>query len=163
MSLEGLKSYWRVWASKQDKGDPFFFFGNKKGEGEQEEEDKGEDKKKKKKEEEEEEEEDKEETHSRGKKISLPASSTPEFDIDRGVPQPCQCDTPALRTLCLQQLVSKLGAGSVFHKLTKQVDALKVSPVSIIKISLTHEMILGHRSSQWISELTLGVHQMVMG
>jgi hypothetical protein len=120
MNLEDVKGYWEFWVSKETEGDPFSFLSGKEGE-EADVEGK-----------------DKEIPHPTNKSLIMsPSPSTPEADIDSGIPLPCECDTPAMRTTCLQQLVPKSGsAGKSFHALVDLVDALKVSSVSIISFLL---------------------------
>ena len=57
----------------------------------------------------------------------LPIPPTSEFDIDQGIPLPCQCNTPAVRTLLLKKLAPEWGStGKGYHALVKLVDALEV-------------------------------------
>ena len=49
------------------------------------------------------------------------------FDVDSGIPLPCNCKTPLSRTNCLQQLTPKWGNGKVFKVLVEQVNNLEVS------------------------------------
>jgi hypothetical protein len=57
----------------------------------------------------------------------------PDFAIDEGILLPCQCETTAVRTICLQQLVAKKGdSGKTFHKLVGLVDALEVSSLLVM-------------------------------
>jgi hypothetical protein len=66
----------------------------------------------------------------------LPGPSS-DFNIDYGISLPCECNTPALRTSCLQQLVSQEGKGCIlFHQLVSLVDTLEVSFASAIYSSL---------------------------
>jgi hypothetical protein len=115
MGLKDVKAYWALWVSKEAKGDPFSFIREKVvvvGEVEEEEEE--------------------EETQPTTSKplIKAPTPPTPTFDIDNGIPLPLQCNTPVLRTICLNQLGPKWGdASKTFHTLVELVDALKVSSV----------------------------------
>lgn len=87
------------------------------------------------------------------------------LDIDHGICLPCECDTPAARTVCLQQLVPKGGDGDgarAFHKLVKLVNTLEVSSVSLYDPVISY-IILGHRHPKWVSEYQVAIHQMVMG
>jgi len=123
MNLKDIEVYWKAWVQKEAKGDPFSFLS---GEGDGEEEQDGK---------EQEEEEEEEELHPTISKSSIrpPTPPTPDFNIDNGIPLPCQCDTPALRTICLQQLAPKWGdTGKTFQTLISQVDALEVSSVLIV-------------------------------
>lgn len=66
-----------------------------------------------------------------------PIPPTADFDIDQGIPLPCQCVTHSVRTTCLQELFPKLGdSGKAFHNLVGLVDTLEVSPVLLISFLL---------------------------
>ena len=108
--LEHVKLYWKAWVSLEAKGYPFSFLSIVEGEEEEEE------------------------IQPKSNRPSTSQLAPPQvFDFDDGVPLPCECDTSALRTTCLLQLVSKSGGfGKAFHVLVKQVDALQVSLVLII-------------------------------
>jgi hypothetical protein len=55
-------------------------------------------------------------------------SPSPDIHVDDGIPLPCECNTPALQTRGLQQLISQEGeGGKFFHKLIDLVNALEVS------------------------------------
>ena len=143
MTLEGIKAYWQLWVSKGTKGDPFSLLSGKEKEGEQEQEDSEENKNEggdegenQVQDQDQDQEEEEEETHSRTKKAPTrpPISPTPECDLDIGIPLPYQCDTPAMRTTCLQQLAPKWGsAGKEFNLVVGLVDALEVSSAPIIE------------------------------
>ena len=71
------------------------------------------------------------------KEGGLPVPPTPDFNIDGGIPLPCQCETPAIKTFCLQHLASGLSdSGKVFSALIELVDALEVSPVLTVQFQL---------------------------
>ena len=130
MRLKELKLYWEAWVLEEAKGIPFSFLDNTEAEGEnQGKQGDGQS------EEEQEQEEDNQETHSTINK--LPTPPTPASGIDHGIPLPSQCDTPAMHTSCLQQLVPKWGnTGKTFHTLVQLVDDLEVSSVLIIDLLL---------------------------
>jgi hypothetical protein len=55
----------------------------------------------------------------------LPGPSS-DFNINYDISLPCKCNTPALCTCCLQQLVSQEGNGCIlFHKLISLVDTVR--------------------------------------
>ena len=131
MTREEVEEYWEAWATMEGEGNPLYFI-NHKGKG-REQADKGQ----------EDEEEDEEEQEG-GKKQQgqeedeveknySPASKAPPspiFEIDRGISLPCQCNTPAMRTTCLQLLAPPFGASVViFLAIVDLVDALEVGPV----------------------------------
>lgn len=125
--MDDIKAYWGAWAVKQTKGDPFSFLGHRERveqeeQGQEEEEQEGEGEKGR--------DGDEEDTHPMINKSHPPP--VPELDIDSGIPLPCECDTPAMCTTCLQQLAPKWGSfRKTFYDLVVQVDALEVSPVWI--------------------------------
>ena len=129
-----VQVYWEDWVLRDTKGKPFSFLSVKGKEKmaveEEEESEEGKSKAKAKgkgkevevddsnKSDEDEEEEEEE-------KIRSPS---PDVHVDDGIPLPCACNTPALRTSWLQQLVSQEGeGGKLFHKLIDLVNALEVS------------------------------------
>ena len=133
-----VQVYWEDWVLRDTKGKPFSFLSVKGKEKmaveEEEESEEGKSKAKakgkgkevevddsnKSDEDEEEEEEEEEEEKIR--------SPSPDIHVDDGIPLPCECNTPALRTSWLQQLVSQEGeGGKLFHKLIDLVNALEVS------------------------------------
>lgn len=59
-----------------------------------------------------------------------------DFGIDEGVPIPCQCNTPAQRSTCLQSLATDTKVGHTFSKLVKLVDVLEVSVMLVTQSSL---------------------------
>jgi hypothetical protein len=62
-----------------------------------------------------------------------PVPPIPDFAIDKDILLPCQCDSPAMRTICLRQLISKGNdSGKTFHELVELVDTLEVSSMSVI-------------------------------
>jgi hypothetical protein len=123
-----VEVYRKDWVARDIKGKPFHFLsakGKKKATVEEEEQ-----------EEQEEEQEDQEEQEEQEEESPLPGPSS-DFNIDYGISLPCECNTPALRTSCLQQLVSQEGNVCIlFHQLVSLVDTLKVSFASAMYSSL---------------------------
>ena len=56
----------------------------------------------------------------------------PSFDIDIGIPVPCQCMTPLTQADCLEQLATDTGVDRVIHTVVKSVNCLEVSYVEIM-------------------------------
>ena len=123
MKLEELEAYWNHWVSLAEAGSPLSFLrkGESQGDRDSGSEEKGgasggddED----------------------GRSIE-PLTHSAFFAIDEGIPLPSECDTTAERTRCLQSLVSRdSGAGKVFIKLVKLVNATEVSLILVIQSSL---------------------------
>ena len=113
---------------RESEGDPFSFLVDKgKGKGEEgdgDDDDDDDDDEEEEEEEEEEEgeqqqggEEDQEDQEDGGVFSEKPAiSPTPAFDIDYGIPLPCDCKTPSACTKCLQQLVLNQDNGKFLSK-----------------------------------------------
>lgn len=147
MSLKNIKFYWKAWALKQDEGDPFSFLEP----GEEDKDDGDQDQYQR---EDDDEEEEEEQTHNQSS-TRPPIPPTLDFSTDRGIPLPCECDSPAARTVCLQQLTQKWGNGKGFNILVGLVDALEVS--SILTIWFQVYLILfqdtdipsGFQNSRW--------------
>jgi hypothetical protein len=60
-----------------------------------------------------------------------------DFAIDEGILLPCQHETTAVCTICLQQLVFKEDdSGKTFYELVGLVDTLEVSSLLVIIFSL---------------------------
>ena len=156
MHLKDLEAYWKDWVLKESEGDPFCFLSSKGKEKEKEKRREGE-KKTDEQDEDEQDEENKEDEEDEKENIPVARDPTtpptPSFKIDDDIPLPCQCATPAARTLCLQQLVPEKGdSGKTFHSLVKLIDALEVSAYSN-DILLLFLIILEHRYPKWVSEL----------
>jgi len=135
MSVDDLKVYWMSWAKKQTQGDPFSFLSDREGRQEQEQEQEQEEQEEQEKEQEEAgrkgQDGDEEDTLSITMNKSHP-SLIPGSGIDGGISLPCECDTPAARTACLQQLAPEWGGfKTAFHSLIGLVDQLEVSPECI--------------------------------
>lgn len=141
MSLQDIEAYWKDWVARKSEGDPFSFWsgkgngkareerGEEEGDGDgdddEEDEEKGKEGKKNQRDGKDDGDED-DETIPAAE--GSPAPLGPEFDIDKGILLPCQCETPALRTTCLQKLAPEWGnVSKTFHNLVKLVDTLKVS------------------------------------
>ena len=56
----------------------------------------------------------------------------PSFDINIGIPVPCQRMTPLTQADCLEQLATDTGIGRVFHTVVKSVNHLEGSYVEIM-------------------------------
>jgi len=113
MSLKDITVYWNHWVSKEKKRDPFSFIPDNSSEKGKEDygSDKGDD-------------------GDDGDDITEKPFSLDHYSIDDDIPLPCQCETPSVRTNCLEKLVP--GSNEIsksFHRLVKMVDALKVSSV----------------------------------
>lgn len=148
MSLGSVEAYWKAWALKASKGDPFSFLiwkGKEKekgGEEEEEEEERGKGESEGKgkgvegKKQRDEEDASEDEQGEEGKKLPASGGSPipfpPDIDIDQSILLPCKCDTHCVRTRFLQELISKVGdSGKTFHALVKLVETLEVSPMLI--------------------------------
>jgi hypothetical protein len=169
MGLKDLEVYWKHWALEEGKGRPFAFHTDK-GKGREREED-GEE------EDEEEEEggsggEEGHDNHGKDGQMDeedeeerITAAPTPPsaaFAIDQGISLPCQCDSPAARTICLLQLaLEQESTGKTFSSLVQKIDALEVS--STLILFLLSYIILGCGFSKWVSEFQVAICQMVMG
>ena len=130
MLLENLEAYWKVWVLQEAQGHPFSFLTGseeeeQEGQGGSQDEEQGD---------QENEQEDQENEQEDSAENQPPIPPTPEFNIDNGIPLPCQCDTPDLRTFCLQQLVPKFGAtGKTFHVVVGLVNDLLVIRCDIVE------------------------------
>jgi hypothetical protein len=147
-----VQVYWEDWVSRDTKGNPFSFLsvkGKEKMAVEEEEESEEEGKSKAKAkgksqnkgkgkevevddnnksdddDDDDDDDDEEEEEEEEEEKIRSPS---PDVHVDDGIPLPCECNTPALRTSWLQELVSQEGeGGKFFHKLIDLVNALEVS------------------------------------
>jgi hypothetical protein len=145
MTLNEVRAYWKHWVLKSSKGYQFSFLTRgdaKRGKGKEDEEEESDEGSQENEDEEEEEErkegdedEDEDEDEDRGNTLATqrpPSPPTPDFNIDEGIPLPCQCDTPAVRTSCLQKLAPKWDAsGKIYHNLVKLVDTMEVSSILV--------------------------------
>ena len=124
-----VEEYWQAWVTLQTKGDPFSFVSYGKGKGREEEEEEGEEEGEKGDGGDKGQDGDQEEgCHSKTNKKH--PSPTPGFAVDKDIPLPCECTTPAMRTICLQQLAPKWGSSrAVYCTIVQLVDTLEVGPV----------------------------------
>ena len=156
MHKDHVEAYWKDWVLKESDGDPFSFRIDK-GKGREkkvvEEEEEEEEIQEDQKDQVDEDQEDQEKRPLAAEKPAIPP--TPAFDIDNGIPLPCQCKTPLSRTHLLQLLVQKWGSGKAFHTLVKLVDDLEVGFIWITQISLylisfqDTDIPSGFQNSQW--------------
>ena len=124
MTREEVEEYWEAWATMEAKGDPLSFV-NDKGKGREQA-------KKGQEDEEEDEEQQQGDEEQQGQEEDEVEKNcpSPTCEIDRGITLPCQCNTPAMRTLCLQLSAPPFGGSLVlFLALVGLVDGLEVCPV----------------------------------
>ena len=113
MPLKDIIPYWKHWASKGRKRDPFSFTPDNSSD--RSNEDNGSDKGK---------------NDDDGDDDDFPENpvSLDHHGIDDDIPLPFQCKTPSSRTNCLQKLVPTSNEiNKSFHGLVKMVDAFEVS------------------------------------